>query len=368
MQTPLPANRVLCSNPRPVWGWSPLQGGQAVADFAQIPGISYQVAVLSGGASGEREVSLRSGRAVASALMERGHQVTCVDPAETPIETVDWSAIDAAFVALHGQFGEDGQVQQILEELRIPYTGSGVGASRLAFSKSSAKERFSTCGVPTPKATVIHHTDAPERLQNLAAGLGFPLVMKPDASGSSLGVTYVRSPEELREAASRCFAEGTFGLLERAIDGAEWTLGVVDEEPLPLVCIRSPRTFYDYTAKYADESTAYLFDTGLPPIVMQELEEVGLRACAALGTSGIARVDLMLDAAHLPWVLEVNTVPGFTDHSLVPKAAAARGWSLGELCEQAVRRSLHRFRSPYSQHNVQNLFRRPESAPLRTAG
>ncbi len=326
---------------------------------------SLHLAVLSGGSSRERPVSLKSGEAVTRALRARGHQVRCIDPAETDTELCDWSDTDVAFIALHGEFGEDGQVQQILEDLRVPYTGSGPLASKLAFRKSSAKERFASRDVPTPSSVLVHQSDSSERLQEIAAGLGYPLVVKPDASGSSLGVTLVRHPDDLVSATSRCFAEGPFGLFERAIIGSEWTLGVLDDEPLPLICIRSPRNFYDYTAKYDDDATQYIFDAGLPPETMQAITDTGLRASGAIGTRGLARVDLMLDASGRPWVLEVNTVPGFTDHSLVPKAGERRGWDLGELCERAVVSCLG---SCGSHHKTQDTPRRSGPPVLRATG
>lgn len=307
--------------------------------------MALTIAVLSGGDSAERTISLKSGDGVTRALRDRGHTVINLDPAEVDLTRQDWTGIDAAFIALHGRFGEDGQVQQILDDAGVPYSGSGVQASRLAFSKSASKERFLQHHVHTPPYVLIHEADTAEQILKHALSLGFPLVVKPDTQGSSLGVTFVYSPDDLPKALTRCFHLDSFGLLEQAIAGTEWTLGVVDDTPLPLIEILTPRSFFDYHAKYEDELTQYNFNYTVPPDVVSCIEQAGLNACRALGTSGIARVDLIVDRFHRPWVLEVNTVPGFTDHSLVPKAAAQIGLTLGELCERTILAALPTERS-----------------------
>lgn len=300
----------------------------------------WVVAVLAGGDSAERSVSLKSGAAVAHALAEQGHGIVPLDPAAVDLARYDWTGIDLAFNALHGPFGEDGRVQELLESIGMPYTGSGVIASRLAMSKSAAKERFLQQGVPTPEYVLIHEADTATAILAKANEIGFPLVVKPDAQGSSLGVTIVRTPDELPAALTRCFELDSFGLIEAAIPGEEWTLGVLDDQALPLIRIETEREFYDFSAKYTDDDTRYCFEFDLPDEVVRSIEAAGLAACRAVGTNGIARVDLRLDRFHQPWVLEVNTVPGFTDHSLVPKAAARLGWSFGELCERAIESAL----------------------------
>ncbi|HUG91012.1 MAG TPA: D-alanine--D-alanine ligase [Planctomycetaceae bacterium] len=295
-----------------------------------------RVAVLAGGDSSERAVSLESGAAVAQALAGRGHDVTPIDPAGTSLAGVDWPRFDVAFLALHGRFGEDGQVQALLETAGVPYTGSGAESSRLAFSKSASKERFLQAGVPTLPYVLIHQTDAAARIARQARKLGFPLVVKPDRQGSSFGVSLVPAPEALPQALARCFSFDDFGLLEPAVIGSEWTVGLIDGVVLPAIEIETGRAFFDYEAKYADDATRYRFDYSAPPRVVRAIERAGRRAAAAVGTRGIARVDLMLDRLDRPWVLEVNTIPGFTSHSLVPKAAARAGISFGELCERAM--------------------------------
>jgi D-alanine-D-alanine ligase len=298
---------------------------------------SLRVAVLAGGDSDEREISLKSGMAVVAALSERGHRVLHLDPAIVDLSGIDWDQFDVAFVALHGRFGEDGQVQQILDAAHVHYTGSNALASHLAFSKSAAKERFALFGVPTPQYSLIHYNDGLNEIDRIAAELGYPLVVKPDTQGSSLGVSIVRSPRELPAAIKNCFLLDAFGILETMIEGTEWTVGLIDRQILPAIKIETDREFFDWQAKYEDDSTRYIFDSNLPQAVINNIQQVAQAACESLGTSGLARVDLRLDHENQPWVLEVNTVPGFTDHSLLPKAAARQGIDFPTLCDRIVR-------------------------------
>jgi D-alanine-D-alanine ligase len=307
-----------------------------------VEGRRGRIVVLKGGQSAERDVSLASGAAVATALESSGHRVCSVDPAQTSLWEFQWLPDDVVFIALHGEFGEDGQVQELLESLRLPYTGSDSEASRLAFSKSAAKVRFLQRNVPTPPFVLIHHTDPELRIRRVAERVGFPLVVKPDAQGSSLGVSLVRTPRELMPAVQSCFGYGPFGLLEQAVLGTEWTLAMLDDAPLPLIQIGTSHTLFDFEAKYRDEATTCAFEFAIPPGEVARIVDAGRRACEALETTGLARVDLRLDESRRPWVLEVNTVPGMTDHSLVPKAAAQAGLSLGALCERALESALRR--------------------------
>ena len=300
------------------------------------------VALLAGGPSAERDISLKSGAAVSRALAEMGHVVCEIDPAVANLDECDWARFDAAFIALHGKFGEDGQVQQILEDANVPYTGSGVSASRLAFSKSAAKERFVQHQVPTAPYVLIHESDTPHRIVREASQLGYPLVVKPDTQGSSLGVSIIRAALELPAALARCFHYDAFGLLEQGITGSEWTVGLMDDWALPPIRVRTERAFFDYEAKYEDSATRYEFDFDVPSEEVERVVKTAQSACAALGTCGLVRVDLIVDQAGRPQVLEVNTVPGLTDHSLVPKAAARLGMSLGELCQACLQSALGR--------------------------
>jgi D-alanine-D-alanine ligase len=248
--------------------------------------------------------------------------------------------VDVAFLALHGRNGEDGTIQGVLDRMGVVFTGSGAEASRLAFSKSASKERFFQCGVPTPVYVLVNETDGGQRCREMADRIGFPLVVKPDSQGSSLGVSIVRSADALSAALERCFRYDSFALFERAVAGTEWTLPLFDDEPLPLIQISTPREFFDFTAKYEDPATEYHFEFAESRAAVASLVDAGRRAAQAIGTKGLARVDLRLDQEGRPWVLEVNTIPGLTEHSLLPKAAAQSGISLGELCERSLERSL----------------------------
>ncbi len=300
------------------------------------------VLLLAGGPSAEREVSLAGGVAVEEALRSRGHRVTRFDPISGHLHGIIAAEYDVAFIALHGVFGEDGQVQQILEHLGLPYTGSGPEASRVAMSKSATKERLIEAGLPTPAHVLIFETDTADELRQKASVVGYPLVIKPDAQGSSLGVTIVHAPEHLAAALNRCFHYGSMGLMEAAIVGEEWTVGVLDELALPPLRVVATSEFYDYEAKYFSDSTLYLFASQTADLAIHELERLARTACDRLGTSGIARVDFRLDRFRRPWILEINTIPGFTSHSLVPKAAERLGISFAELCERALRAALVR--------------------------
>lgn len=302
----------------------------------RVPLGRLRIAVLSGGESAEREISLESGDAVCRALAGRGHRIISIDPAMTDLSQYDWSEVDAVFIALHGTYGEDGQVQAILERASIPFTGSDSAASQLSFSKSASKERFTQCHLPTPAYVLIHETDNAAWIGGQAKKLGFPLVVKPDAQGSSLGVSIAKSPKNLPQALTECFHYDAFGLLETVIEGSEWTVGFLNDRALPLIQIETGRPFFDYNAKYTEQTTQYLFDFALPTNIVKSIEQTARSACEALGTSGLSRVDLRLDKYQRPWLLEVNTIPGLTEHSLIPKAAARLGIDLGELCEQAV--------------------------------
>jgi D-alanine-D-alanine ligase len=319
-------------------------------------GAALRVALLAGGDSDERDISLQSGAAVQTALESRGHLVIHLDPGVVDLFDVDWRQFDVAFLALHGRFGEDGQVQQVLEEAGIPYTGSDAVASRLAFSKSAAKERFAQFGVPTPTYALVHYADDAARIDRLVSQVGYPLVVKPDAQGSSLGVSIVREPGELPAALRRCFEYDSFGVVEQAILGTEWTVGVLDDLVLPPLRIETAREFFDYQAKYHDDDTRYDFGSDWPSSEVQRIAETAAEACRALGVKGLSRVDLRVDAARQPWVLEVNTIPGMTGHSLVPKAAAHTGIDFAELCERAMRACLAG--RPPRPHHLHNAFAR----------
>lgn len=300
------------------------------------PPTQWHVAVLAGGPSAEREVSLESGQAVQQALRERGHRVHMIDPSEHDLSTICWTEFDAAFIALHGEFGEDGQVQRLLETQGIPYTGTAARESAVIFSKTALKHQFQRAGVSTPPFAVIRETDDASHIQAQAGRLGFPLVVKPDKQGSSLGVSLVETFDALPAALTNCFHFGSVALLEVAVPGTEWTAGYLDHDALPLIQIETNHTLFDFQAKYQDDNTRYHFEFDLRPDVLANIRQQADLARRTAGTRGLARVDIRLDQSQHPWVLEINSVPGLTGHSLIPMAAAQIGIDLPQLCEQSI--------------------------------
>lgn len=301
---------------------------------------SLRIVVLAGGDSAERAVSLASGMCVAAALETAGYAAEVVDPARVDLAEIPWRHVDACFIALHGGAGEDGRIQRRLELLKAPYTGSGPLACRLAMSKSASKERFLQAGVPTKPYVLFNSSEDATVVQSKIAHLGYPLVIKPDSQGSSLGVTCVRSADELSTALAECRRYDRYALAEPFIQGREFTVAIIDRRTLPVLEIVSPGGLFDYHAKYVSDATRHRFECGLDDRVMQHIRQAAVAAAECLGTAGLVRVDLMLDAAQRPWVLEVNTVPGMTDHSLVPKASLRAGLDMPALCDSLVQNCL----------------------------
>ena len=295
-----------------------------------------KVAVLLGGKSAEREVSLKSGALVLAALRARGLDAHAFDPADQGIEALIAGRYERAFIALHGRFGEDGTLQGALEWLGLRYTGSGVLGSALAMDKLRAKRLWMAEGLPTPPFEIL---DAKSDFRATAKRLGLPLMVKPVNEGSSIGMSKVRAAGELEEAYALAVNYDRAVIAEKFVEGTELTAGILGEEALPLIKLETPRDFYDYQAKYLAEDTRYLIPCGLPAAREREMQQLCLRAFRALGCSGWGRVDLMLDRAGDPWLLEVNTVPGMTDHSLVPMAARAAGLSYEDLCMRILESS-----------------------------
>ncbi len=286
-----------------------------------------RVAVLLGGRSAEREVSLKSGAAVLEALLARGVDAHPVDAAERVLEQLIKGGFDRVFVVLHGRGGEDGVIQGALETLGLPYTGSGVAGSALGMDKYRCKLLWCGLGLPTPDFLMV---DREETLAK-AEQIGFPLMVKPVHEGSSIGMARVETAEELASAwaAAREF-DGQV-MVERWITGQEYTASILDDQVLPLIRLETPHAFYDYEAKYSADTTRYICPCGLETGKEQQFQDLAGRAFAAVGASGWGRVDMMVDAAGDPWLIEVNTVPGMTDHSLVPMAARASGIDFAEL-------------------------------------
>ncbi len=319
------------------------------------PTVALRILVLAGGPSSEREISLKSGRAVAQALTDAGHCVSLFDPRLEQLTSIESLRFDVAFIALHGRYGEDGGVQQQLEAIGLPYTGSGPAASALAFSKSDAKARFKECGVATPEAVTFDVDDSIEECVLRAAALGFPVVVKPDRQGSSIGISFAHDADELATAIETALAFDAQGVIEVAISGEEWTVPLLDEMVLPPIRIGTPHAFFDYEAKYLREDTAYEFPEDTPIDRLNLIVETAQQAAKALGATSLSRVDLRVDSTGKPWVLEVNTVPGLTDHSLAPKSAARRGMSFPALCEEVCLRAIAAHHDRSSRHNRQNI-------------
>ncbi|WP_437203201.1 D-alanine--D-alanine ligase family protein [Planctomicrobium sp. SH664] len=294
------------------------------------------VAVLLGGDSAEREISLQSAANVMASLRLAGHRVSPVDPSLIPLAQLNWTDVDVAFLALHGTHGEDGAVQRELEALQVCYTGSSALASERAFHKLAAKVMFLEENLPTPVYREIPAGAGAEQLQQLAGQIGYPLVIKPEAQGSSLGVTLVTEPSQLAAAAEAALQFDHRIFMERAIPGEEWTVSVLDDLVLPPIRISTPHSFFDFAAKYSDVQTRYDIMDDPQQTVTRRVRDLSLRAVKSLGCHGLCRVDLRVDPAGQPWLLEVNTIPGMTSHSLAPKAAASVGWSMSQLCEEMI--------------------------------
>jgi D-alanine-D-alanine ligase len=297
--------------------------------------LSHRIGVLMGGLSSEREVSLRTGEAVLAALRERGHDAVGVYVDRDLDLVLRQQRIDVAFIALHGRHGEDGCVQGLLETLGIPYTGSDVLASALAMHKVKAKELFRLHNLPTPAYHVLSRPADPDDLDAVRAhgDFGYPAVVKPVREGSSVGVAIVDGPEGLAAACERALAFDDEVLIERFIGGMEVSVAVLGDRALGAVEIVPTAGFYDYGAKYTRGATEYVIPPRLSPERYRGLLTQALRAHAALGCSGATRVDLIVSESGNEYVLEVNTVPGMTPTSLLPKIADAAGIGFEELCE-----------------------------------
>ncbi len=285
-----------------------------------------RVAVMFGGHSAEREVSLRSGQAVLNTLLDAGVDAFAFDP---KVESLSSLTADRVFIVLHGRGGEDGSMQGALQVLGLPYTGSGVLGSALAMDKIRCKWLFQAQGLPTAPFLVARPTDID--YASMLAELGGKVMVKPANEGSSIGMSAASTAEELAVAITKAHQYDHEVLVERWIDGREFTIAIVNGEVLPIVEMRTPRDFYDYEAKYQANSTEYLCPAPLTAELTAAMQTSALAAFKAVGASGWGRVDLMLDQQGKHYLLEVNTVPGMTEKSLVPMAAKAAGYSFQQL-------------------------------------
>ncbi len=287
-----------------------------------------KVAVMMGGKSAEREVSLKSGAAVLAALRSSGVDAHCFDSRDKPLEALHAEGFQRVFIALHGRGGEDGTLQGALDLLAIPYTGSGVLASALAMDKWRSKLVWQATGLPVPDYVVL---DAASDFAAVESRLGLPLFVKPSNEGSSIGISKVKRAGELRAAYELAARFDSCVIAEQYLSGGEYTVGIVAGQALPVIRIVPASEFYDYDAKYLRDDTEYRIPSGLGDERDREMCDLALRAFAVLGGRGWGRMDLMLDAAGRMFCLEANTSPGMTDHSLVPMAARAAGISFTQL-------------------------------------
>ena len=294
-----------------------------------------RIGVLMGGPSSEREISLKSGKAVYEALNKAGIDVVEIDittdNAEENIKLISSYNIDCAFLALHGRFGEDGTIQKILEQIRLPYTGSGIIASRLAMDKVASRKIFEANNLYIPKYGVISRISYDSGI-DINGKLKMPLVIKPVTHGSSIGLSIINKRRDLRKAMDLAFEYDERIIIEEYVKGRELTVGILDESALPVIEIIPKKGFFDFEAKYRAGLTEYVVPAELDESFRQRVQEAALTAHKLLGCFGCSRVDIILNENNLPYVLEVNTIPGMTATSLLPKAAGNIGIKFDQLC------------------------------------
>jgi D-alanine-D-alanine ligase len=311
--------------------------GNSAISHSQAVG---KVVVLMGGHSAEREISLLSGDAVLQGLLAAGVDAQGLDTADEGLhDRLVNGGFSHAFIALHGRGGEDGVIQGLLESIGLPYTGSGVLGSALSMDKLRTKQIWQSVGVPTPAFTVFASAADVRALQD---SLHYPVIIKPVNEGSSIGISKVTTADGLLAAWEQAARYDATVIAEAWVTGEEYTAGILGDDVLPLIRLETPNIFYDYAAKYESDTTRYHIPCGLAPDRETELQAQSLTAFRAVGAGGWGRVDFMLDAAGQPWFIEVNTVPGLTDHSLVPMAAKAAGHDFSQLVCRILDSSLER--------------------------
>ncbi len=293
-----------------------------------------KIGVLLGGTSSEREVSLRSGTAVFKALKGRGYRAVAIDASGDLCAKLKKSGIGIAFIVLHGGHGENGAIQGLLEVMGIPYTGSGVLASALAMDKEASKKIFVHHGIPVPPFVVLHGPVSSKGIPEMPSGM--PLVVKPAAEGSSVGVEIVKEPAQFRRALKKAFSYGDRVIIEGYVKGKEVQIGILNNKILGGVEVRPSLEFYSYEAKYTAGLTEYIFPPELDKKTYRRAQDIALQAHAALGCSGATRVDLIISQRGRPYVLEVNTIPGMTETSLLPKIAEQAGLAFPDLLEEIL--------------------------------
>ena len=300
-----------------------------------------RIGVLAGGPSSEREISLKSGRSVYETLKMLGLDARLIEVNSEPEENIKSAEVDIAFIALHGGFGEDGTIQGILEKMKIPYTGSGPSSSGLALDKVASKEAFIKNGISVPKYIAIKKRIS---IDDLDVNFKLPLVIKPQKEGSSIGLSVVRERGDFDGALQSAFNYGATVIIEEFINGMELTVGILDDKPLPVIEIVPKEKVYDFGAKYLDAETEYIVPARIEEDKHKTAKDLGARAHKALGCRDFSRVDMKMDENGNIFVFEVNTIPGLTERSLLPKAAQAAGISFGELCVKLLKLALKRRR------------------------
>jgi D-alanine-D-alanine ligase len=311
-----------------------------------------RIGVLMGGSSSEREISLKSGKAVYESLNQLGLKPVAIDIKTDNIEEnmrlIKSQKIDVAFIALHGRFGEDGQIQELLDNLKVPYTGSGVMASELAMDKIASRKIFQAYGLSVPKYKVEDKFTYNTNWKIHNNNLSFPLVVKPAAHGSSIGLSIVDKKEDLAKAVDSAFSFDAKIIIEEYIKGREVTVGILDEKALPVIEIIPKKRFFDYEAKYQVGMTDYVVPAKLEDEISKKIQDTGLSAHKLLGCFGCSRVDMILSQDNIPFVLEVNTIPGFTQTSLLPKAAKIVGIEFAQLCIKLIQLAYDKAQNKFS--------------------
>lgn len=287
-----------------------------------------------GGLSTEREVSLETGKAVFQAIQRKGLQAVAIDVDEHITQALTTQGVDLAFIALHGTYGEDGAIQGLLNCLKIPYTGSGVLASAVAFNKVMSKKLFQHHGIPTPEFQVLYKDRG-----EIQRTLDLPVVVKPSDQGSSIGVSIVREESHWREAVEKAFEHSSEVIVEKYIEGKLLAISMCGDRPLPIVHIIPLTGFYDYEAKYTPGKTRYICPADIPDNEVKRCEEISVEVCRVLQARGVPRVDVILDSQGTPHVLEMNTIPGMTPTSLLPMAAKQAGMEFPDLVMEILKRA-----------------------------
>jgi D-alanine-D-alanine ligase len=295
------------------------------------------VAVVMGGASAEREISLKSGQAVLSALVEQSVDAIAVDIGNDPIGALLAQQFDRVFNIVHGRGGEDGVLQGVMESMGLPYTGSGVLGSALCMDKLKTKLCWQASQLPTPASEILKSREDIDRAANQ---LGFPVIVKPVREGSSIGMNKAASLKQLTDAWQQASQFDNVVMAEQWVAGDEYTVGIIGDQALPIIRLQTPNEFYDYEAKYQASTTQYYCPCGLAAEQEKQLQQLAISASQVVDASGWCRVDLFVDESNQPWLIEINTVPGMTDHSLVPMAAKAVGMDFNQLVWKILETSM----------------------------